>query len=402
MHMRRFVSLAAIAVLAALGALGCSEPTATPEPPVPPMLGPPDTLALAVRTVDWNPSRLDLGAVAVVLEREADQVVLSDRGAYVVAGGALVQSDTRIAGYTAGAIVPAGDSAGGEWVLGVDGHGAVQHLRSSGLMEPVSDRYGLTGVPVRALGRLGNNTVFQLDAQLAVADGAQIVRHDVGALTQLTMGGARVAGVTAEGRVRVVTLPGAATVDYTLAATGLALRADGKLVVSTRDALYVENAAAELVLTFAPRGATLGAVAAVGDRAWFLVGGDIATLDADGTVRRTVGQTFPPGARLRTARDGVWLHDGAAALRVGPDDALAAKLRRWEDTVRPIFLRACARCHLPGGVGRINLSGYPAWLEFRDELVEQVVDLQRMPPPGNALSEADRASLGAWLNDPAR
>ena len=402
--LRRNVTVRSLAVLAALaGWAGCSEPATVPEPVTPPVLGPPDTPALAIRAIDWNPTRLQLGRVAAVLEREGDQVILSDRGVFVLAGGAIAQSDTSITGYTEGGLVPAGDGAGGVWALGVDAQGALHHLRSSGLMEPVSDRYGLAGNRVRALGQPDpRTTVFVLETQLAVADGAQVARHDVGALTSVSMGGGRVAGLNAQGQVRVITLPGGATVDYALSAKGVALRPDGKLVVTTQNALYVENAAAELVLTYESPRVALGAITAVGDRAWFLVGTDLATVDADRIVRKTTAATFPATGRLVPAADGVWLFDNGDALRIGPDSALAGKVRRWEEAVRPIFLGVCAQCHLPGGVGRFNLSSYAAWLEHRDALVEQVIDTRRMPPPGNALSEADRQALGTWLNDPTR
>lgn len=400
---RSEVGRAALLSCAVLAACACSGTTATP----PAQDGPstPDVAALAVRTLDWNPSRLSLGRVASIVERGDELVVFSDTGAYVLAGGAIVSSETSITGWSAGALIAAGDGSTSSWLVGIDGEGRVFRLRATGAWENVSDRFGLDGERVRAIAAPGmGKTLFVLDRGLAIADGQSVRRYDTGRLSQLSAGGGRVAAILDTGAVLVFDVATEAALQYPIVAAGAVVRANGRLAVTTLDTLYLERSTGALESVFrASPGEPLHVLATAGARTWFMIGTNLGLIEADDTVRRTNAQTFPSSATLAGSPGGdAWLLAAGEATRVGIDDATMAKVRRWEESVRPIFLTVCAKCHLPGGEGRLNLSSYNAWIRYRDDIHERVIVDRSMPPAGTTLAESDRNALRAWLEDPNR
>ncbi|MEO8876609.1 MAG: cytochrome c, partial [Polyangiaceae bacterium] len=69
----------------------------------------------------------------------------------------------------------------------------------------------------------------------------------------------------------------------------------------------------------------------------------------------------------------------------------------WNSAIQPIFARSCAICHLPGGVSGTDLSTAAAWNSEHDAIRDRVVIKHTMPPSGHPLADADRAAIGAWV-----
>ena len=68
----------------------------------------------------------------------------------------------------------------------------------------------------------------------------------------------------------------------------------------------------------------------------------------------------------------------------------------WSEAIAPIYARSCASCHSATGESGVDLSTAQAWERERALIHERVVLRRSMPPQGHALSEADRATIGAW------
>ncbi|HEY6458624.1 MAG TPA: cytochrome c, partial [Polyangiaceae bacterium] len=96
----------------------------------------------------------------------------------------------------------------------------------------------------------------------------------------------------------------------------------------------------------------------------------------------------------------VWVLSGGSLQRFARVDPEAALGARWSSSLAPVFARACATCHLPGGVSGTDLSSAEAWHSERAAIRRRVVDTRTMPPEGHELSDADRAAIRAWLEAP--
>lgn len=98
------------------------------------------------------------------------------------------------------------------------------------------------------------------------------------------------------------------------------------------------------------------------------------------------------------AGDDTYVQDGAV-LRRGAIPASATR-SEWRSTLEPIFQRACAKCHRPGGAADFDLSTSAAWFAARDKIRDEVSG-GTMPPEGESpLSATDRAALERWYSAP--
>jgi hypothetical protein len=70
----------------------------------------------------------------------------------------------------------------------------------------------------------------------------------------------------------------------------------------------------------------------------------------------------------------------------------------WERTIRPLFARACAECHLRDGEAGIDLGTSVAWKSRRADVRRCVVVDKTMPPSGRPFSDADREIVRAWID----
>ncbi|WP_437305387.1 c-type cytochrome [Sorangium sp. So ce388] len=390
--------LAALAPpLAALALAGCAAPAAAPLP------------RLAVRPVAW-PAPGELGPVRALADDGRRVVLFHDGAAAIFVDGALARVDRAPHRWASAAALPAPDGHG-TWIVGVDAEGRLLRLPGEGSFEPVSDRYGLERAAVRAaLGLGGGGAAFALDGEIAVADGALVTRYATGPLAAFAAGGGRVAfapggdGLAPGGDgLRALDVATRALRAYPLPdgpAPLLAVTGAGALVAATPAALYAEDGAGVLRLRL-QASAALHGLAASGDRVWFADGDELGVLDAAG-ARETRGARLPRDGRLIGSPSGdVWLLASGALRRFAAAEGHAGPA--WDEIAR-VFTRACAPCHLPRGEGGVDLSTGAAWTSRRDAIARRVIEERTMPPPGRALSEADRARIRAFVErvSPAR
>src|SRR5262249_41908170 len=155
--------------------------------------------------------------------------------------------------------------------VGIDAQGKLWRVRSTGVLEPISQRYGLAGDSVVALASLGSGyTAFALGTQLAISDGTKVTRYDANAGT-LGGGQGRVAWIDgdlakrfdpAHGTVESWRVPGARL---------LAMNEDGRIAAATSRQLYYESGTLNLNLVYtAAPGATITSLTAAASRFWFV------------------------------------------------------------------------------------------------------------------------------------
>jgi mono/diheme cytochrome c family protein len=128
---------------------------------------------------------------------------------------------------------------------------------------------------------------------------------------------------------------------------------------------------------------------------WFADGAELG-VNEGGRVRETTGARVSPAARISGSPSGdVWTLTGGTLARFavlgdgGPD---------WDASVAPVFRRACESCHRVGGEAGVALGTKEAWAKRRDKIRKRVLVERTMPPPGRALSEADREAIRAWID----
>ncbi|XXX75473.1 cytochrome c [Sorangium sp. So ce134] len=402
--LRRAASVAALAlarcaslVLALAGCIslalaGCASQAAAPRAP------------LAVRPVAW-PAPGELGPVRAVADVGDRVVLFHDGAAAVFVNGALARVERAPHRWVGAAALPAPDGYG-TWIVGVDAEGRLLRLPSQGAFEPVADRYGLERAAVRAAAGLGlGGAAFALDGEIAVADGESVTRYATGPLAAFAAGGGRVAFAAGGDGLLALDVAARALRSYPLEADGpaplLAVTGAGALLAATPAALYAEDGGGVLRLRLRASAALHG-LAVSGDRVWFADGGELGVLDASG-ARATRGARLPRDGRLIGSPSGdVWLLASGAVRRFAAGDEGAGPA--WDD-IAPVFDRACARCHRPRGEGGADLSTRAAWVSLREAIARRVVEERTMPPPGHALSEADRVRIRAFverLAPPAR
>ncbi len=92
----------------------------------------------------------------------------------------------------------------------------------------------------------------------------------------------------------------------------------------------------------------------------------------------------------------LWLNDGLNLTRIGnPGPAVS-----FATTILAFHEKNCARCHVPGGLGR-SLQNYSEWVENIDSAIEQL-DQGTMPQDGAALLEGTVELLRRWRADGLR
>ncbi|XXY54258.1 cytochrome c [Sorangium sp. So ce269] len=384
-------SLTALAPpLAAVALAGCAAPAAAPLP------------QLAVRPVAW-PAPGELGPVRALADDGRRVVLFHDGAAAIFVDGALARVERASHRWVSAAALPAPDGHG-TWIVGVDAEGRLLRLPGEGSFELVSDRFGLERAAVRAaLGLGGDGAAFALDGEIAVADGALVTRYATGPLAAFAAGGGRVAFAPGGDGLRALDVATRALRAYPLPegpAPLLAVTGAGALLAATPAALYEEDGAGVLRLRL-QASAALHGLAVSGDRVWFADGDELGVLDEAG-ARETRGARLPRDGRLIGSPGGdVWLLASGALRRFAAAEGDAGPA--W-DELAPVFARACAPCHLPRGEGGVDLSTGAAWTSRRDAIARRVIEERTMPPPGRALSEADRARIRAFVErvSPAR
>ncbi len=355
---------------------------------------------LAVRRVEWNPTRARIDRIEAVAEAGDRTAIFSAGAATVFRGGAVLAVDREVASWGAGAAaIPAGDG-NGDWLVGIDDRGEPRRLRADARFERVGARFGLDGArvaEVRATG--GAGIAFLLENEIAFSDGAQLRRFPVAAARSLAGGGGRAAVVDgagvqlfdpAQGTTRRFAIDGARFAE---------LDGNGRLYVATARAIYAQDRTGALALAYLAGDDAIHDLAVAGSRVWFADGDELGAIDGE-RIRVTRGAPIDRSATLTGSPSGdAWVLSRGGLTRYTVDDAALGPLAQWEQTVGPVFARACAECHRPGGSAGIDLSTLESWEGRRALLRERVIARRSMPPAGHTLDEADRAALGRWLAD---
>jgi hypothetical protein len=354
---------------------------------------------LAVRRVEWNPTRAPLEKIEAVAESGDRTAIFSAGAATVLRGGAVLAVDRDVAGWrrAAGAI-PAGDG-NGAWLVGIDDHGEPRRLRADSRFERVGARFGLDGAAVsdvRATG--GAGIAFLLENEIALSDGAHLQRFPVAAARSLAGGGGR-AAVVDNGGVQLIDAAKGTTRRFAIEGAQVAeLDENGRLYVATAQAIYVEDRAGALALAYLSDDDQIHDLAIAGTRLWFADGDELGAIDGE-RIRVTRGARIDRSATLTGSPSGdAWVLSRGGLARFTVDDAALGPLAQWEQAVAPVFARACAECHRPGGSAGIDLSSLESWEARRGLLRERLIAKRSMPPAGHALDEADREILRTWLD----
>jgi hypothetical protein len=182
-------------------------------------------------------------------------------------------------------------------------------------------------------------------------------------------------------------LPGAKYVTFDSAAN---------LVVATEHAVYVENADGDLALRYRSDNDTIHGIAAAGSRIWYTSGTEIGTIDSM-SVTRSMGLGIAADATITGSPSGdVWVLAGGNLRRFTATSSASTDACSWVNTIRPVFARACASCHLPGGEANVDLSTFDAWDSRRMLIYQRVVVDHSMPPAGNPITDGDRMLIANW------
>ncbi len=370
---------------------------------------------LAVRAVDWNPSRADVGQVRAVADDGDVVAVFSDRGATVFSARAPVAVDRAVTDWTSAAAIVGADGAA-RWIVGISRKGRMYYLRGLSAFEDVTARYGLGSAPIRGATSLGERDVgFLLDGAVAVADGAHVTRYAEptrgATFAELTGGGGVGAGVVRDDGIDVFDIARKSIVHYPLrGAREVAVGADGRVYAATARGVYAADGAGKLALVYDASTPTIhGLVASgalddaggLGVQVWFADGDELGVISGSG-VAETHGAKIGRDAKLAASSSGdVWVLSGGGLQRFAASSGGAPASgvsRAWDAAIAPIFARSCSGCHLPDGASGTDLSTATAWAKERSEIRERVVEKRTMPPEGHPLAEADRRAIRAWLD----
>jgi mono/diheme cytochrome c family protein len=387
----------ASALLLSAGLMGCGHSTP------PGGKGDPVTLGTqAVSSVDWNANKADFGKIAAVTDIGQSTVVFSDQGMAVMVAGAVSANDTSVTAWQSAGVVPAADGEG-QWIVGMDGMGEIFTVNANDQLENVSDRWGLNGQNVHAVAALGGAVAaFQLDGQLAVADGIDVTDY---AMTLTGFSGAygRVAGVSSDGKVHVFDLGTGNDTAYDLpGALYTTFDVNKKVVAATAGALYGEDTS-DLTLLVDLSDTTVHGLAGSPTGVWVAMGTELGLLSGT-TLGQSSGANLPADATIVASSSGdVWALSQGELLRYSANSPGDESL--WNATILPIFDQVCSQCHLPGGTANIDLSYYGAWVARRKLIGQRV--FQKMPtamPPTTAsamLTADDLTAIQAWIDDTA-
>jgi len=294
--------------------------------------------------------------------------------------------------WTAASRVKAPD--GGEWVIGV-ANGRVWRVTSVGDLEDVNARLGLGESRALSLAESNGTTAIGLeDGLVIVRDAGHAQRFDGPRAPVVAVAGVRVALARTDA-VEVFDFQRARRDIFTIAgASWLGVLHDDtstRFVVRSRAGVFVEQGD---TLRGVPTPSDLRDVATGEARVWMLGARGLFALDGD-TLRRT-SVDAPRDARLCGAgNEGTWLSTSSASTLVAANHAAD---ERWFRNVAPIFERVCGECHLPGGMGDLDLSLPAAWNANRTELVDALTS-HAMPPPSTPLPESERELLLQYLRE---
>lgn len=351
---------------------------------------------LALGTAPLSLAGAPVGRPVGVVELGDDVVAFGDAGVIVVSGGVARAVEGAPTGWTSVAGIRAPDGSG-TWAVGVTVDGRVMRLRARESCEDVTSRFGLDAGSVREVEATADGrTIFATSTGLVVLDASGKSRvFAAGPWSSLAVSGARVAGIVG-GEARVLDLVTERVTAYPVGeARAVALDPPGRLVVLTDHALLRERNG-QLEVRVARPDAIMSGLAITGERVWFGVGEGLVVLDGDEVRPTAGGPALGAGPVTLAAATGgaLWVFSRSVS-RV----SVAARSDEtvWNETVLPVFARACEGCHRAGGSAGIDLSTYAAWTARRAVIRERVVVQRNMPPTG-PLDDAATAAISAWTS----
>jgi Cytochrome C oxidase, cbb3-type, subunit III len=352
---------------------------------------------LTVHEVAWNPTHADVGQVRAVADAAGVTAVFSDLGATIFASGAVVAVDGSGKDWVGATVLPGADG-GARWIVGLSRDGRLYRLKDRSAFEEVSARYGLEGDSVRSVATLGGNRVaFLLAQDLAIADGASVMRYAAAGFSGL-VGGGGFGGGLLNGSPYVFRSDDFRARRYDLlGAKRAAFGPDGSLYVATERAIYAALPDGDLSLSYDSQSNRVGQLTASGDAVWFTDGTELGAVQLD-HVSETDSQPVSADTVLApSATSDVWALSQGSLRRFSNAIASPDRLAAWTSNIAPIFARSCAECHQPGGLAGIDLSTAEDWVSERSAIRERVIETRTMPPQGHELSASDRAAIGAWV-----
>lgn len=335
--------------------------------------------------------------IAVAAHDDTVYVFTPERAEVVARGTTVARAPAPSGGtFVDAAAIPGPD--GERWVVAIAA-GRAWRVAPTGELEELGARLGLGDARVLAIASDDRGFAIGLADGLAVSrDGRHVSRFTGDPATRVAIAGDLVAAIDGE-RVALRDLAAGTQVVFHvpgLQRLGFLAGAEPhpRLVATTaRDVYLLERGTLRRQAT--PR--HLSDLAIARDRVWLLADGRLHVLD-----HHTLAAADPDitGARIFAAPDGdVWLARGAELTRY--DTSTRVDQQDWQARVAPVFERACAKCHRPGGEADFDLSTPAAWGAAR-ATVRRVLDSRDMPPAGSPpLDAADRAALEAWLSGAA-
>jgi mono/diheme cytochrome c family protein len=161
-------------------------------------------------------------------------------------------------------------------------------------------------------------------------------------------------------------------------------------VVAAGGTVYAEDRG---VLQRIPAPGDVQQLAVSGARVWLVARDRLFSLEHRALVE--VLPTLAAAAHIhRAPASDVWVSQAGTSIRYSLDAQATAT--DWQTAVRPVFQRACAKCHLPDGPAELDLSTPEQWASHAT-LIHHMVDTEAMPPAGAPISAADRSALQRWL-----
>jgi len=333
--------------------------------------------------LEWRVGSTELGDVTAYAEHGDRLAVCTSTQAVLLAPGLSVRELERPGACRAVASLPR-PGGHGRWVVSVDMQGALQGLDPA---DDVAGRYGLGGFDVHAIRNLGaNGAAIRTSDGLVVSLAEFTGWYELGATTNLTTGGGRVAVVRGSEVIVLDPAEGRQRVHALTAARSIALDADGRLIAVADGGLFVEGEDG-LARTVLPSGSGVDAVAHARGTTWFVINGELASRRGE-RFAVTEGAGLGADIELREARSGgLWIH-GDGRLRIF-DPPVAS--RSWLEAIQPIYDRTCRRCHA-------DMDTEASWRARRDQIQRRVVEEPAMPPRGEPpITDEERAMIAAWL-----
>jgi mono/diheme cytochrome c family protein len=344
--------------------------------------------------VGRSPSTVGGDVIAVAEHADALYVFARDRLTIERSGTAILTVAPPSGEWTAAATIPALDGDGA-WVVARASTGGLWRITENGELEPIHDRLGLPDAVQSIAASRTTVAIALTDGVAVMQDRKHIARYPTPGPGQLAAGRGRIALRRPDGTVELWDLARNSRVNYRIPdaiAAGFVDDAAGdRLVVATRAAVFVEHR--DGLHRMVPHG-EVRAFAAAGSVLWLATSRGLYLVD-HGAILPTTSDAHPDRLFGLASGDVVIGAGWAPVARLSLDQGAADPA--WAANVKPIFQRVCARCHLPGGDARVDLSTPAAWHAERPELVRRVVETRTMPPAGTPLGDAERKALADYL-----